>query len=135
MSMFDIETDDQIKEFMQGEGKYHSAPYVELGRRLPKFSPKQIRHRWKFNSNRIAGGAVNRIRVTHCIRKRPAKKPKIPGTSVINFNVKQPGTNTHVNPSAIVFFNVPHLQLRPSLPTLIPDFQPEISIPKMMPIF
>ncbi|CAG8649527.1 14536_t:CDS:2 [Funneliformis caledonium] len=51
MSIFDLETDDQIKEFMQGEGKNIRKPYVELSRRIPNFSSKQLCNRWNYKLN------------------------------------------------------------------------------------
>ncbi|CAG8571163.1 17384_t:CDS:2 [Funneliformis caledonium] len=49
MSIFDLKDDNLIKEFMQGEGRTLRKPYVELSHRIPKFSSKQICHRWNIN--------------------------------------------------------------------------------------
>ncbi|CAG8560443.1 14555_t:CDS:2 [Funneliformis caledonium] len=51
MSIFDLGTDDQIKEFMQGEGKNIRKPYVELSRRIPNFSSIQLCNRWNYKLN------------------------------------------------------------------------------------
>ncbi|CAI2191540.1 11840_t:CDS:2 [Funneliformis geosporum] len=184
MPIFDLKTDDQIKEFMQDERKNHNKPYVELSRRIPKYSPKQICHRWNYKLNpRLTDGpftqeekefiykwgknnknffgeikwshcqramekkfnkfrAVNRILgmwLTHFKRReRRVKTYNFPGTSVIDFSnvynhphVKQPDTST-----TTIVSNVPLLRFRPPrLPTLIPNFQPEMNLPKMMPLF
>ncbi|CAI2184678.1 9637_t:CDS:2, partial [Funneliformis geosporum] len=176
-------TDHQIKEFMQGKGKDHSKPYVELSNRIPEFSSKQICYRWNYIKHRVTDDpftqkekefiskwikendevsynikwsrcqkkmekkfnkfrtvdSIQRLWFTHCKhRESRVKKIKIPGTNVINFNrkrAKRPRKTTRVIPSTIVFSTFPHLQLHPHLPTLIPSFQPEINIPKMMPLF
>ncbi|CAI2176437.1 5289_t:CDS:2 [Funneliformis geosporum] len=183
MPLFDLETDDQIREFMQNEGKKHYKPYVEMSRRLPKFTPKQICHRWNYKLNpRLTDGPFTQeekefiykwvtknikesgeIRWSHCQKlmekkfkkfravnriqgmwlthrrhlERGVKKTKIPGTNTIDLSHVKQHTTIVFNPSytTLVFSDVPILRTRPRLPTLIPSFQPEIKIPKMMPLF
>ncbi|CAI2188684.1 12163_t:CDS:2 [Funneliformis geosporum] len=109
MSTFDLETDDQIRNFMQGEGKYHSSPYMEMS------------NGEKFNKFR----AVNKIQgmwLTHRRHfERGIKKPKISGTNTIIDLYHRSNNNTIIvfNPSyttTFVFSNVPLLRPRPRLP-------------------
>ncbi|CAG8571681.1 11598_t:CDS:2 [Funneliformis mosseae] len=186
MSIFDLETDDQIKEFMQGEGKNLSKPYMELSRRIPNFSSKQLCHRWNYklnprltdgpftqeekefiykwvNENTTASGkvrwshcqkalenkfdkfrAVNRIQgmwLTHC-RHLEHDLPKVfyyrKRVKTFNTPLILPKANPSGTKNApIAFSNVPILRPRPRLPALIPNYQPEINVPKfkMLPLF
>ncbi|CAG8518372.1 12732_t:CDS:2 [Funneliformis mosseae] len=176
MPAFDLKTDLLIKEFMQGEGKNSRKPYAELSRRIPKFSSKQISHRWNYKINpRVTNGpftqeekefiynwvskntkASDNISWANCQTAMEMKFNKfrsanrIQGIWITHLkhlerinrqnvkNFKPPfilPKVSHVNPT-IVISKAPTLRLRPPhLPTLIPDFQPEMYIPKMMPLF
>ncbi|CAG8571052.1 2185_t:CDS:2 [Funneliformis mosseae] len=69
MNIFDL------KEFMQSEGRNIRNPYLELSRRIPKFTAEQISHRWNYKLNprrtkEERGAFINELKT---IPKRPKK--------------------------------------------------------------